>query len=1308
MKTMKKCFVLLLTVLLITAMCLSAAAEWESDVLLDNCDVNRWAGTHTGSTNTSEQQEGKGCAQWTVPAGQDAFVMMARYSTPINAEGANTLVMDVYLSSADTFCSASSSEFEMTSSGECDVQETGWDLTNYDLVDGWNHLELPISPSGGCDLTRINYLRWFALSMTVEETLVVRVDNIYLTYIEPEDESKITEGHTIGNVDKNSATPVMKDVVVNGPYDPWTEVEETASARYDLSFTFDAWFGVSAAWVGGIGLSAMIACLRKYRKVLALLAVIALLLAGCGSQAPSETPSDNPAGDPSSPEQPGDDPDEPGDQPSVSTNPFFTTDQTGHPEVSADSVDVEALLTINPSYSTKKDYTIHFVSSEPVKDFSKLPHVMLHENSADEKGLSMSINNGNQPEFFHLLDRDCWMLQYWDKTNQFQIQMDEATVAQYSGKSFSLNFIVYVTSSMQLVAKYTDTNGNVCTAEATCGRYKMWATVSVTLENVDFSSPISFEAKGPDITRVHAVYVSDPPKAADIQTGVVDTRFETDSYIVADANVRAFGALGNGYTDDTEAFQAAIDYVSSLGGGTVYVPVGYYCLTKTLNLPIGVGLVGDLEQGTAHGTVLCVYGGKGEIDASKAAVLMDHQSAVMNIAFWYPEQTFVNGQPIPYPPTLVQNGSESVTIRNVTLVNSYFGIHFGKNGNNSLQYVRDVYGTCLSTGYYNNNSYDIGRVEGVTFTPDIWLASGLPGTPNAELLRTYMIRNSVGMLLQRIDWTYLADITIEGYSIGVLCNASETGTSNGHIYNLNLLDCYYGLYSEQLNWLMITNSTFRCVGGDGATPVYVADECEGKISLSFCQLTTTGANALLNWGKTEVAVMDCILTSATSSTYVNLRDKNDILINTTLSGNAEHNRLMELNETPKLLTTVDYGKTVVTKPASDALVHLGQEPYSIKKGEDITDKLQAAIDSLKTTGGTVYIPAGSYVISDYIDVWAGIELRGAVAWPQNMNKTELRTEVGKNDPDGRAVFTLYDGSGMRGLSVTYSAQNHVDLDPYSYTIRGKGKGIYLVAISLPTSWRGVDFASHRCDNHYIEYLWMAPLDTGIAVGAGSENGIIRDCHFTPNTWCARTNDRWWDDVYNEIMARSRPYVIGESVNEILYHNFTYGAREGVSITDGAENVYLLCHGVDSGYTSAKFSGDCSVTMVDCQLVNLHKNNGNADMHYVETSMDFEGKVTMIQTAFWGTTKGAFVLDGDGDIVMYGVQMHSAGTPMCRLLGGTLELYGMLETTRTKDFYIGDFAVSLTISGNIFPGGLQIEQSDNAEAEITGSDLQEWQ
>ena len=43
-------------------------------------------------------------------------------------------------------------------------------------------------------------------------------------------------------------------------------------------------------------------------------------------------------------------------------------------------------------------------------------------------------------------------------------------------------------------------------------------------------------------------------------------------------SVRRFGALGDGKTDDTEAFQAALDSCHQNGGGTVVVPAGRYAI----------------------------------------------------------------------------------------------------------------------------------------------------------------------------------------------------------------------------------------------------------------------------------------------------------------------------------------------------------------------------------------------------------------------------------------------------------------------------------------------------------------------------------------------------------------------------------------------------------------------------------------------------------------------------------------------------------------------------------------------------------
>lgn len=45
---------------------------------------------------------------------------------------------------------------------------------------------------------------------------------------------------------------------------------------------------------------------------------------------------------------------------------------------------------------------------------------------------------------------------------------------------------------------------------------------------------------------------------------------------VKKVSVKDFGAKGDGYSNDTEAIQRAIDYVINYGGGIVEIPIGVY------------------------------------------------------------------------------------------------------------------------------------------------------------------------------------------------------------------------------------------------------------------------------------------------------------------------------------------------------------------------------------------------------------------------------------------------------------------------------------------------------------------------------------------------------------------------------------------------------------------------------------------------------------------------------------------------------------------------------------------------------------
>ncbi|MER3472678.1 MAG: hypothetical protein C4335_01300 [Armatimonadota bacterium] len=70
---------------------------------------------------------------------------------------------------------------------------------------------------------------------------------------------------------------------------------------------------------------------------------------------------------------------------------------------------------------------------------------------------------------------------------------------------------------------------------------------------------------------------------------------QTDVY-----NVRDFGAKGDGKTDDTAAFQRALDEAGKAGGGVVYAPRGNYLFRGHLIVPNGVTLKGVWESVPAH------------------------------------------------------------------------------------------------------------------------------------------------------------------------------------------------------------------------------------------------------------------------------------------------------------------------------------------------------------------------------------------------------------------------------------------------------------------------------------------------------------------------------------------------------------------------------------------------------------------------------------------------------------------------------------------------------------------------------------
>src|SRR5690606_3516315 len=101
--------------------------------------------------------------------------------------------------------------------------------------------------------------------------------------------------------------------------------------------------------------------------------------------------------------------------------------------------------------------------------------------------------------------------------------------------------------------------------------------------------------------------------------------------------VRDFGAVGDGETDETAAFQHALDVAGEAKGGVVYVAKGRYRFNGVLNIPRSVTLRGTFGSVPAHagirdrsdatpqyGSVLDPYAGRGSVEGAPFITIQEN------------------------------------------------------------------------------------------------------------------------------------------------------------------------------------------------------------------------------------------------------------------------------------------------------------------------------------------------------------------------------------------------------------------------------------------------------------------------------------------------------------------------------------------------------------------------------------------------------------------------------------------------------------------------------------------------------------
>ena len=328
---------------------------------------------------------------------------------------------------------------------------------------------------------------------------------------------------------------------------------------------------------------------------------------------------------------------------------------------------------------------------------------------------------------------------------------------------------------------------------------------------------------------------------ASIATGGSTVSLPTYGYF----NVMAFGAKADG-SDDTAAFDKAIQAAADAGGGSVFMPVGTYTIRGTLDVASNVALRGANEypfrswgqpSGPAVGTTLLAYAGKGNA-SSEPFIMLHTNSGIRGFNVFYPGQE-ISLVPAVFPPC-VRGSGDNIAVRDMLLVNPYWAVDFATHAC-GRHLIDGLYGQPLALGISIDQCYDIGRVRTVHFWP-FW-------APLNSAAERWQHTNAVSLDLQRTDWEVVSDVFSFGYHIGLRLRRSSNGACNGQFSNINFDDVDVGIdATETQEFACIFSNLNIANAGDGQTKVGIRGSSVG----GSAKLTIRGGSF---WGSLNAAAV---------------------------------------------------------------------------------------------------------------------------------------------------------------------------------------------------------------------------------------------------------------------------------------------------------------------------------------------------------------------------------------------------------------------------------------------------------------------
>jgi hypothetical protein len=351
---------------------------------------------------------------------------------------------------------------------------------------------------------------------------------------------------------------------------------------------------------------------------------------------------------------------------------------------------------------------------------------------------------------------------------------------------------------------------------------------------------------------------------------------------------------------------------------------------------------------------------------------------------------------------------------------------------------------------------------------------------------------------------------------------------------------------------------------------------------------------------------------------------------------------------------------------------------------DCTGAFQQALDQMAVAGGgTVFVPAGRYVIKGTLQVPVSVTLRGEWTAPTKedpaVQGTVLMAYAGRGQTEGTPFISVNYCAGVKDLSIWYPEQTAQEIVPYPYClIQKSGDNATFENLTLVNPYQGIRIGPGGNELHFVHNVYGTPLKVGIRYDSTTDIGRLENVHFSPDYWCQSGLE---NSPQNQAEFAAWLLANGTAIH-MERSDWEYVAYITI---DGYHTGYLITKGA-RGSANAQFYG---LTIRNCQTAVEVQGTNPYGMVFAKCT--FAGRDYGFRL---GRPFNAAILLNDCDVSAdQALDSEGSGcfiTQNCRithgnitLSGGVLAMTASHLTDKKSQIILGANAQGATLIGNAF-------------------------